>query len=48
MKTIIELEQIGIMSIFKDNDKLCIITKDYDVWVYSTTNKQFYRSHSLI
>lgn len=40
-KTYLELEQIGIVGMYKDDGFLYVITKGGDVWKYYTIDKDF-------
>lgn len=41
MKTFAELEKIGIVGMYKDNNTLYVITKDTIVWQYLSLAQQF-------
>jgi hypothetical protein len=47
MKTLKELEEIGIIDKYIDNGLLHIITKDRDVWQYVVASKNFFKIHTL-
>lgn len=41
MKTYLELEEIGIVGMYKDGNILYIITKGGDVWKYFPAQRKF-------
>ncbi len=41
MKTFAQLEKIGIVGMYRNNNNLMLITKDSVVWLYLPLSQQF-------